>query len=138
MARVGGTPSGAHRAWCEACVRGRGRNADHRRQAAEQDQVIDTMSVDYASFGEHDLTAEPVDQVCNGLYIPHVLGSFALDKKRLGPSALGTNEELQRFISKSDQEPPSVLDLKNKVVAEVSRMRRDLDEEHSEESQDRV
>ena len=48
------------RACCEGCVRGRGRNADHKRLAAEQDHMIDTVSVDNACFGEHDHTAKLV------------------------------------------------------------------------------
>ena len=35
-------------------MRGRGRNADHKRLAAARDHVIDTVSVD------HDQTAKPV------------------------------------------------------------------------------
>ena len=49
-----------YRAWCEACVRGRGLNADHRRLAAESEHLIDTISIDYAFFGEKDQTAKPV------------------------------------------------------------------------------
>ena len=49
-----------YRAWCEACVREPGRDADHNRLAVEQDQVIDDVSVDYAFFGEHDQTAKLV------------------------------------------------------------------------------
>ena len=49
-----------YRAWCEACVRGRGRNADHKRTTAEQDHVVDTVSIDNAPFGECDQTAKLV------------------------------------------------------------------------------
>ena len=49
-----------YRAWCAACVQGRGRNADHRRLEAERQHLIDTVSVDYAFFGDHDERAKPV------------------------------------------------------------------------------
>ena len=55
--RVAYTP---YRAWCEACVGGRGRNADHQRLAAEQDHAIDTVPVGQAFFGEHEQTAKLV------------------------------------------------------------------------------
>ena len=48
----------SYKAWCEACVRGRGRNADHKRLTAEQDHEIDAVSVDYAFFGAHGQTAK--------------------------------------------------------------------------------
>ena len=51
------TPS---EAWCEACVRGRGRNADHKRLASEQDHEIDAVSVDDAFFGAHGQTTKLV------------------------------------------------------------------------------
>ena len=41
-------------------MRGRGRNADHKRLAAEQDHVIDALSVDDAFFGAHGWTAKLV------------------------------------------------------------------------------
>ena len=41
------------RAWCEACGRGRGRDAGHKRLAAEQDHLIDAVSVDHVFFAEH-------------------------------------------------------------------------------------
>ena len=47
-----------YRASCEACVRGRWSNADHKQLEAEQDHVTDTVSTDYAFSGEHDLTAK--------------------------------------------------------------------------------
>ena len=43
-----------YRAWCEACVRRRRRNADREQLAAEQFQVIDIVPVDHALCGEHD------------------------------------------------------------------------------------
>ena len=49
-----------YRAWCESCARERECNADHNRLAAEQDQVIDDVPVDYAFLGEHDQTAKLV------------------------------------------------------------------------------
>ncbi len=49
-----------YRAGCGACVRGRGRNTDHKRLAGESERSIDTVSSDYAFFGEQDLTAKPV------------------------------------------------------------------------------
>ena len=47
-----------YKAWCEACVRGRGRNAEHKRWATQQDHVIDAVSVDYAFFGAHGQVAK--------------------------------------------------------------------------------
>ena len=41
-------------------MRGGGRNADHKRLTAEQDHVIDNVSVDNAPSGEHDQTAKLV------------------------------------------------------------------------------
>ncbi len=49
-----------YRAWCESCVRDRGRNADHKRLAAEREHLIDTVSIAYDFFGEQDQTAKPV------------------------------------------------------------------------------
>ena len=47
-------------AWYEARLRGRGRNAGHKRLAAEQDHVSDTVSVDSEFFDEQDQTAKLV------------------------------------------------------------------------------
>ena len=56
--RVGSTSSGAH-------ATGRGRNAGHKLLlAAEQDHVIDTVTIDFAFFGEHDQTAKLVLILC--------------------------------------------------------------------------
>ena len=41
-------------------MRGRGRNADHKRLAAEHDHAIDAVSVDDAFFGAHGQTAKLV------------------------------------------------------------------------------
>ena len=41
-------------------MRERGRNADHKRLAAEQGHVMDTVSLDCAFFGEHGQTAKLV------------------------------------------------------------------------------
>ena len=41
-------------------MRRRGRNAVRERLAAEQDHVIDTVSLDGAFFGEHDQSAKLV------------------------------------------------------------------------------
>ncbi len=35
-----------YRVRCEACVRGRGRNVDHTRLAAEGEHLIDSVSID--------------------------------------------------------------------------------------------
>ena len=39
-----------YRAWCEACLRGRGRSADQKRLTAGKDYVIETVSVDCVFF----------------------------------------------------------------------------------------
>ena len=58
--RVGGTSGGRtpYRAWCAASARGRRRNAEHKRLAAAQDHVIETVSVGRAFFGEPDQSAK--------------------------------------------------------------------------------
>ena len=101
-----------YRAGCEACVRWRGRHADHKGLAAEQDHVIGTASVGCAFFGEPDLTAKLVlilrehrCRVTEALLVKNkwVVNSVADMVRRAGP---------QRHIFKSDQQP-SILDLKN-------------------------
>ena len=49
-----------HRAPREACIQGHGRNADHMRLAAEQDHLIDTVSVNNAYSAQRVQTAELV------------------------------------------------------------------------------
>ena len=106
------------RAWCEACVRGRGRNAGHKQLAAKQDHVIDTVSVDYAFFGEHDLIANFVlilrGHKCRWTETLRVQSKGGQDVSVVKSVA----DMVRRLIFNSDQEP-SFLDIKNKVVAEL-------------------
>ena len=44
----------------EACVRGRGLNAGHKRLTVEQQHMTDSLSVGFAFFGEHDQTPKLV------------------------------------------------------------------------------
>ena len=95
---------------CEACVRGRGRNADHRRLAAESEHLMDTISIGYAFFGEKDQTAKPVlivrEHRCRWTEAIPVLNKGSQDTwavKSLAESVRRTG--LKRFIFKSDQEP---------------------------------
>ena len=43
-----------YRAWCEASVRRRGRNADHKRLDAEPEHIIENVPLDLAFSGERD------------------------------------------------------------------------------------
>ena len=112
-----------YRAWCEACVRGRGRNADHKLLAAEGEHLVDTISVDYAFFGEQDLTAKPVlilrehrYRWTEALPVPAKGGGDAWVVKIVTDMVKRTG--LRKFIFKSDQET-SIVDLKKKVEAEL-------------------
>ena len=106
-----------HRAQCEACERGRGRNADHQRVAAEQDHAVDTASVDHAFFGEHEQTAKPVLILrAHRCRWTEALVVFRVKEVRtcgLQSPVAGMVQRtgLQRLTFKSDQEP-SILDLK--------------------------
>ena len=112
-----------HRAWCEACMRERGRNADHKRLAAEQGHVMDTVSLDFAFFGEPGQTTKLVlilrEHNCSWTEAPFVQSKGGQDLWVAQAVAdMVRRTRLQRLMFKFDQ-VPSILGLKSKVVAEL-------------------
>ena len=41
-----------YRSWCKHCISGRGQSDHHKRQLADREQEVPTISVDYAFLGE--------------------------------------------------------------------------------------
>ena len=112
-----------YRAWCAACVQGRGRNMDHKRLDAEREHLIDTISVDYAFFGEHDAQAKPVlvlrEHRARWTAAVPVLNKGGGDRWAVKAVAEAIRHTgLTHFLFKSDQEV-SIVDLKNKVIEEL-------------------
>ena len=98
-------------------MRGRGRNADHKRLAAEHDDVIDTVAVDYAFFGGDEQTAKLVlilrEHQCRwieALLFQNTGGQDVWVEKSVADMVRRTG--LQRLAFKSDQES-AVLDWNN-------------------------
>ena len=85
--------------------------------------MVDTISIDYAFFGEQDQTAKPVlvfrEHRCRwteALPVPTKGGGDAWVVKSVADMVRRTG--LRKFIFKSDQEP-AIVDPKNKVEAEL-------------------
>ena len=104
-------------------MQGRERNADLRRLDAERRRVVDTISIDYAFFGDEDERAKPVlvvrehkNRWTEAIPVVSKGGADRWAAKALTEAAQRTG--LRHFAFKSDQEP-SVLDLKNWVISEL-------------------
>jgi hypothetical protein len=99
-----------YRSWCECCVRGGGKNTDHKRLAADREHLIDAISIDYAFFGEQ--FREHRGRWTEALAVPCKGGADAWVADMVRRTGL------KKVIFKSDHEP-SILDLKNKVSVEL-------------------
>ena len=104
-------------------MRERGRNADHKLLAAEQGHVMDTVSLDFAFFGEPGQTAKLVlilrEHKCRWTEAPFVQSKGGQDLWVAQAVAdMVRRTRLQRLMFKFDQ-VPSILGLKSKVVAEL-------------------
>ena len=58
------------RAWCEACVRGRGKNLDHAQIHADLEHLLNTLSLDYHFEGQDG--DETLSQICLRLSLIHI------------------------------------------------------------------
>ena len=89
-------------------MRGRGRNADHKRLAAEHDHAIDAVSVDYAFFGAHGQIVKFV-LIARAHKCKWTEALSCIEHRR--PRSVGC-----KVLSVRE---PSILDFKKHVVAEL-------------------
>ena len=110
------------RAWCVACVRGRGKNMEHEKMHADLEHLVDTISMDYYFQGQEDDAT--LSQLClrdhNSKWTrcfvvprkgshPYVVDEVVRSLKQIGHS---------KFIFKTDNEP-ALLDLKDEVTKKM-------------------
>ena len=113
-----------YRSWCKHCISGRGQNDHHRRQLADREQDVPTVSVDYAFLGETGKETDKLQPMIvmkdrrSGTIRAHLVEEKGVNQyaiKRMGQdlALLG----YKKIIMKSDNEPALVA-LKQAVKAE--------------------
>jgi hypothetical protein len=111
-----------YRAWCMACVRGRGKNMEHQQMQADLEHLVDTISFDYYFQGQEDDAT--LSQLCIRDHNSKWTRCFVVPRKGSHPyvvdEVVRTLKQIghSKFIFKSDNEP-ALLDLKDEVTKQM-------------------
>ena len=97
------------RAWCDCCVRGRGKNLEHAKIYADLEHLLNTLSMDYYFAGQDG--DETLSQLCLRCHNSKWTRCFVVPRKGPHPWVITTLVDAikqmgyKRFVFKSDNEP---------------------------------